>query len=64
MAAELAWLTRMQRWPIVDAALLLLPGALMLLALRAALTGSGWPWVAAALTLSFPAHLADLVRRR
>ncbi len=40
-----------------------LPGALILLAVRAALTGAGWPWVALALAASFPAHLADLHRR-
>ena len=40
-----------------------LPGALILLAVRAALTGAGWPWVAAALAASFPAHLLDLRRR-
>ncbi len=41
-----------------------LPGLFLLLALRAALTGSGWPWVALCLAASFPAHLADLSRRR
>ncbi len=40
-----------------------LPGALILLAVRAALTGAGWPWVALALAASFPAHLGDLRRR-
>ncbi len=40
-----------------------LPGALILLAVRAALTGAGWQWVALALAASFPAHLADLRRR-
>lgn len=64
MAGELGWLTRRRGWRFADAALRLLPGALMLLALRAALTGAGWPWVAAALALSFPAHLADLARQR
>lgn len=63
MAGELVWLVRTRRWPTPDAVLRLLPGALMLLALRAALTGMVWPWIAAALALSFPAHLADLRRR-
>jgi hypothetical protein len=40
-----------------------LPGALLLLALRAVLSGAGWPWVALFLAASFPAHLADLWRR-
>lgn len=44
-------------------ALAFLPGALILLAVRAALTGAGWQWVALALAASFPAHLADLRRR-
>jgi hypothetical protein len=52
-----------QRRPIAGVALALLPGALMLLAVRAALTGMNWPWIAAALALSFPAHLLDLRRR-
>lgn len=64
LAGELAWLTRARGWPVAEAALRLLPGALMLLALRAALTGAGWPLVAGALALSFPAHVADLARRR
>jgi hypothetical protein len=38
-------------------------GACLLLALRAALTGAGWPWVAAALCASLVAHLVDLARR-
>lgn len=41
-----------------------LPGALILLAVRAALTGAGWPWVAVALAASFPAHVLDLRRRK
>ncbi len=48
---------------LVDVMLLLLPGALMMLALRAALVGAAWPWVALPLAASFPVHLADLVRR-
>lgn len=64
IAGELAWLTRWRGWPVAAAVLRLLPGALMLLALRAALTGAGWPWIAAALAASFPVHLADIARRR
>ncbi len=40
-----------------------LPGAFLLLALRASLTGAGWPWIALWLAFSLPAHLADLWRR-
>ncbi len=42
----------------------LAPGACLLLALRAALTGASWIWVASWLTLSLPLHIADLIRRR
>jgi hypothetical protein len=41
----------------------LLAGACLLLALRAALAGSGWVWIAAALAGALAAHLADLRRR-
>ena len=44
--------------------LMILPGAAMMLALRAAVTGAEWPWVAVWLTLSLPLHLADLKHRR
>ena len=57
-------LTRRFGWTEWDATLRLLPGALMLLALRAALAGLAWPWIALALAASFPPHLADLARRR
>ena len=63
MLVEWLVLTRGRGWRGLDAALRLLPGALMLLALRAALTGAGWPWIALALAASFPVHLADLARR-
>ncbi|WP_404372821.1 hypothetical protein AB5I39_06795 [Sphingomonas sp. MMS24-J45] len=63
MAAEWVILTRLRGWRSGDAALRLVPGALMMLALRAALTGAGWPWIALALAASFPAHLADIARR-
>ena len=59
--AELGWLVRGCDWRFGAALLRLLPGALMILALRAALTGAGWPWIALALACSFPAHLADLM---
>ena len=44
--------------------LTILPGAAMMLALRAAMTGAGWQWVAIWLTVSLPLHLADLRHRR
>lgn len=64
MAVELVWLTTMGAWPLRRALLRLLPGACMIVALRAALTGADWRWIALALALSFPAHLADLADRR
>ena len=41
----------------------LLAGGGLLLALRATITGAGWPVIAACMGLSFAAHLADLQRR-
>jgi hypothetical protein len=41
----------------------LLSGVCLLLALRAALLGASWVWVALPLIASFLAHLADLRRR-
>lgn len=38
----------------------LFAGACLLLALRAALVGASWEWVAAPLAGSFAAHVADL----
>jgi hypothetical protein len=41
----------------------LLPAALIVLGLRAALTGMHWIWIAAPVAAAFPAHLIDLKRR-
>lgn len=41
----------------------LLAGALLLLALRFALSGLGWPWIVACLALSGVANAADLRQR-
>ncbi len=59
---EFAWLVGAREWRPLDAALRLLPGALILLALRFALTGSDWRWIALFLLASLPVHLADLKR--
>jgi hypothetical protein len=40
------------------------PAVLILIGLRAALTGAPWPMIALPLALSFPLHLFDLRRRR
>lgn len=63
IVAEYAWLVGRSGWRFADAFTCLVPGALMLVALRAALTGLDWRWIALPLALSFPVHLADLVRR-
>ena len=62
IAVELVWLVR-SGWRPSSAVLRLAPGALMLAALRSALTGADWYWIALPLALSFPVHLADLARR-
>ncbi len=42
----------------------LISGALLLVALRAALGGAAWPWIALCLCAALPAHLLDLWGRR
>ena len=42
---------------------LLGPAALMMLGLRAALTGAEWYWVSLPVALAFPLHLLDLRQR-
>ena len=64
LALEFGWLIRQRgarAW--LDLLLALGPGALILLALRAALTGAGPTWIGLGLAASFPVHLADLHRR-
>lgn len=60
IAIEAIWLRLVARWCWVALVCRLMPGVMMLLALRAALTSGGWPVVALLLALSFPFHLADL----
>lgn len=62
LAIESILLVRRGR-PLVDVASMLLPAALIVVALRAALVGADWPWIALPLALSFPVHLWDLSRR-
>jgi len=64
MAVEVLWLIVLRRRKPMTVLLMVLPGAMMLLGLRAALTGVGWQWVALAITASLPLHLADLRNRR
>jgi hypothetical protein len=63
MAIEAIILIAMKRRALT-VVLTILPGAVMMLALRAALTGVGWQWVAIWLTVSLPLHLADLRHRK
>ena len=60
LAVEAVWLLAKGRAEVLSA---LLPGVLILFAVRAALTGSEWWVVAGWLMLSLPAHLYDLRRR-
>jgi hypothetical protein len=62
LAAEFVWLV-LRGNRALDVGLGLSAAVLMMLALRAALTGAAWPWIALPLLLSFPLHLADLGRR-
>ena len=41
----------------------LLPGTCLVLAMRAALVGASWQWVALAVSISLVAHLGDLRQR-
>ncbi|WP_374142720.1 hypothetical protein [Sphingomonas sp.] len=60
IAGEAIWLRLRRRWLLLAILCRLMPGILMMVALRAALTGQSWQWIALPLTLSFPFHLADL----
>lgn len=63
MLVEITVLVRRRPTEPIAIVLAFLPGALILLAVRAALTDADWQWVALALGASFPAHLADIRRR-
>jgi hypothetical protein len=62
LAAELVVLAIGRRWAVAAGAVM--PGMLLAIALRFALTGAAWPWIATPLALAFPFHVADLARRR
>ncbi|MEN0073943.1 MAG: hypothetical protein AAGC69_06150 [Paracraurococcus sp.] len=64
-AVALLALRRSRGGGLAPAALLtfLLAGAGLLLALRAALVGAAWEWIALPLILALLAHLADLALR-
>jgi len=54
---------RNRAFPFADLAWNVAAGASLLLALRAALTGAGWPWLALFLTAALIAHIGDVRRR-
>jgi hypothetical protein len=60
---EAAWLRFSRGWTIAQLAGLLGPAALIVLGLRAALTGADWWWIALPLAASLPLHLMDLAAR-
>jgi hypothetical protein len=62
LALEAIWL-KLRGSPWLDIFSILMPAALMMIALRAALTGMPWPYVSLPLALAFPVHLYDLRRR-
>lgn len=62
LIGEAIWL-RARGWSLAEILGLLGPAALLVLGLRAALTGAAWYWIAAPLALSLPLHLMDLKTR-
>jgi hypothetical protein len=60
----LAWRAAFGRGPAPTSFLSnLLSGAFLLIALRNALVGAGWPWIALCLLAALVAHIADLIAR-
>jgi sugar phosphate permease len=66
LEAAALWAYRRARgstFAMADVAWNLAAGAALLLALRAALTGADWPWIALPLTAALVAHIGDFRRR-
>ncbi len=63
LAIEALWLKLAKGWGWTRIAGLIGPAVFIVLALRAALVGAGWEWVAVLLALSLPLHLMDLRSR-
>jgi hypothetical protein len=63
LVLEILTIAGVRRRSVANAITAALPGVCLLLALRASLTGEGWPFTALWIALSLPAHLADLMRR-
>lgn len=62
LSLEALWL-RWRGWRVGDLLTMLLPAGLIVVGLRAALVGAEWPWISAPIALSFPVHIADVLRR-
>jgi len=62
LGAEAVYLG-LRRWRFAEIIGLLGPAALIVLGLRAALTGAPWYWVSLPVALAFPLHLLDLRNR-
>jgi hypothetical protein len=62
-ALALALLRRAHGIPLPGLFANLLAGAFLLAALRCAIVGAAWPWIAASLLAALVAHLADLAAR-
>lgn len=63
LAIEAVWLKLAKGWTVPRILGLIGPAVFIILALRAALVGAGWEWVALLLALSLPLHLMDLRAR-
>lgn len=63
LALEGLWLRLAKGWSLARIAGLIGPAVFIVLAVRAALVGAGWEWVALLLALSLPLHLMDLRSR-
>jgi hypothetical protein len=69
VAAEVLAVVGWHRWTgrgglaLGELICLLLPGVFLLAALRGALVGAWWGWIAAWLLAALAAHLGDLARR-
>jgi hypothetical protein len=63
LVIEAAWLRLARGWGAAAILGLLGPAALIVLGLRAALTGADWWWIALPLAASLPLHLMDLRSR-
>lgn len=63
LLAEAVWLRAGARWSWSRVLGLIGPAALIMLGLRAALTGAQWWWIALPLAASLPLHLMDLRSR-